>query len=112
MPTTVTTPLQVSLSAVRSAIQSFPNGSAAGPDGLQPQHLKDLLVGATYDSQLLVAITKLTNLLLEGKTPSSVQGSLLGANLLATRKNSGGIRPIAVGYVCRRLTAKVACCHA
>ena len=111
-PTTNTPPLQVSPSAVRAAIQSFPNGSSAGPDGLRPQHLKDLLVGATDDSQLLVAVTDLTNLLLEGKTPPSVTGSLFGANLLAIRKNNGGIRPIAVGYVWRRLTAKVACSHA
>lgn len=52
-PTTNTPPLQVSPSAVRAAIQSFPNGSSAGPDGLRPQHLKDLFVGATDDSQLL-----------------------------------------------------------
>ena len=57
--TTVTPPLQVSPSAVRAAIQSFPNGSAASPDCLRPQHLKDLLVGATDDSQLLVAIAAL-----------------------------------------------------
>jgi hypothetical protein len=32
----------------------------------------------------------------------------VGANLLVIAKNAGGIRPIAVGYVWRRLTAKVA----
>ena len=58
-----------------------------------------------------MAVTDLTNLLLEGKTPPSVSGSLFGANLLAIRKNNGGIRPIAIGYVWRRLTAKVACSH-
>ena len=36
-------PLQVLPLAVRSAIQSFPNGSAGGPDSLRPQHIKDLL---------------------------------------------------------------------
>jgi len=39
-------PLQVS----PSAIQSFPSSSAAGLDGLQPQHLKDLLLGAPDDN--------------------------------------------------------------
>ena len=114
VPTVVTPSLQVSPSAVRAAIRSFPNGSAAGPDGLRPQHLKDLLVGASddNDSQLLVAVTDLTNLLLEGKIPSSVKVSLFGANLMAIRKKNGGIRPIAVGYVWRRLAAKVACSHA
>ena len=35
--------LEVSPSDVISAIQSFPAGSAGGPDGLRPQHLKDLI---------------------------------------------------------------------
>jgi hypothetical protein len=46
-----------------------------------------------------VLVTDLTNLLLEGKTPPSVQVILFGANLLAIRKKYGGIRPIAIGYV-------------
>jgi hypothetical protein len=107
MPSTDTSPLEVSPSAVRAAIQSFPNGSSAGPDGLLPQH-KDLLIGSADDSLLLVALTDLVNLLLEGKAPPSVQGSLFGAKLLAIVKKNGGIRPIAVW---RRLTAKVACNH-
>ena len=108
-PTTDTPPLQVSTAAVRAAIQSFPAGSAAGPDGLRPQHLKDLLMGSATDNPLLVAITDLTNMLLQGKTPESVRGALFGANLLAIAKKTGGIRPIAVGYVWRRLAGKVAC---
>ena len=110
-PSVDTPPLQVSSSAVRAAIQSFPNGSSAGPDGLRPQHLKDLLIGAADDSPLLVAVTDITNLMLEGKTPASVRGTLFGANLLAVAKKKGGIRPIAVGYVWRRLAAKVACSY-
>ena len=68
-PSTVATPLQVFPVAIKKAIQSFPNGSAGGPDGLRPQHLKDLLLGAPEDHPLLVAITGLTNLQLEGNTP-------------------------------------------
>ena len=82
--------------------------SAAGPDGLRPQHLKDLLLGCADDSPLLEAITDLINLLLAGKVPTS---AIFGANLLAITKKSGEIRPIAVGYVWRRLAAKVACSH-
>jgi hypothetical protein len=112
VPSTITPPLQVSPVAVRAAIQSFPNGSAAGPDGLRPQHLKDLLLGSTDDNPLLLATTDLINLLLAGKTPTSLRGTIFGANLLAIAKKSGGIRPIAVGYVWRRLAAKVACSYA
>ena len=111
VPSIVVPPLQVFPSALRTAIQSFPNGSAGGPDGLRPQHLKDLMLGASDDHPLLVAITDLTNLQLEGHTPSSVRSTLFGATLLAIHKKTGGIRPIAVGYVWRRLTAKVSCCH-
>ena len=111
VPLTTASPLQVLPAAVRVSIQSFPNGSAAGPDGLRPQHLKDLLLGCADDSSLLEVITDLINLLLAGKVPTSVRGAIFGANLLAITKKSGGIRPIAVGYVWRRLAAKVACSH-
>jgi len=58
-------PLQVFSVATKKAIHSFPNGSAVGPDGLRPHHLKDLLSGALDDHPLLLAITDLVNLLLE-----------------------------------------------
>jgi len=111
VPSTDTPPLQVLPAAVTKAVQSFPSGSAAGPDGLRPQHIKDLMIGAADDNPLLVAMTDLINLLLEGKTPHKVRGALFGATLLAVAKKQGGIRPIAVGYVWRRLAAKVSCSH-
>ena len=43
IPSTTVAPLQVTPQEVHSAIMFFPQGSAAGPDGLRPQHLKDLL---------------------------------------------------------------------
>ena len=110
-PSTVMPPLQVLPYIVRKAIQSFPNGSAAGTDGLRSQNLKDLVVRAADDNLLLVAIVDLVNLLLEGKTPLPVRGTLFGATLLAVAKKQGGIRPIAVGYVWRQLAAKVVCNH-
>lgn len=88
---------------------SFPNGSAGGPDGLRPQHLKDLLSSAVNEDPLLQSITDFSNLLLEGKTPQLVRPVLFGASLIALSKKGGGVRPIAVGYVWRRLTGKSAC---
>ena len=78
---------------------------------MRPQHIKDLLLGALDDNPLLISITELMNLLLRGDTPSSVRNVLFGANLLAIRKKTGGVRPIAVDYVWRRLAAKEACNH-
>ena len=36
VPSIVVPPLQVFPSAIKTAIRSFPNGSAVGPDGLRP----------------------------------------------------------------------------
>ena len=90
---------------------SFPNGSAGGPCGLRPQHLKDLIgPSANIGGQLLLtALTSFTNLVLNGHTPASIHPSFFGASLLALEKRGGGVRPIAVGSTLRRLVAKVAC---
>ena len=48
---------------------------------------------------------------LDGKVPTYVRRTLFGGTLLALAKKGGGVRPIAVGYVWRRLAAKVACNH-
>ena len=92
------------------AVRSFPNGSAGGPDGLRPQHLRNLTgpsagVGGPL---LLRALTRFTNLILAGKTPETVRPLFFGANLVALEKKGGGVRPIAVGCTLRRLAAKAA----
>src|SRR6478609_10311348 len=94
---------------VKQAIMKFPSGSAGGPDGLRPQHLKDLLSSAGNEGPFLQAITDFINMLLEGRTPGRVRSIIFGASLLALTKRCGGVRPIAVGYVWRRLASKVAC---
>ena len=108
-PASFVTPLQATVLDVRAAIMSFPNGSAGGPDGLRPQHLKDLMAGKGEDDALLAAITQLINLILAGGTPDQVRPIIFGAALTAIMKKGGGVRPIAVGYTWRRLAGKVAC---
>ena len=76
--------------------RTFPNDSAGRPDGLRPQHLKDLLSGKSDEDSPLVAITDLVNIILAGGVPREVRPVIFGA----------------VGYVWRRLTAKVACRYA
>ena len=85
----------VSEKEVISAIRSFPCASAGGPDGLRPQHLKDLTSESAERA-------------LEGRTPTLVQQVFFGANLIALRKKEGGVRPIAIGQTLRRLVAKCA----
>ena len=104
--------LTVSEEEVALAIRSFPNGSAGGPDGLRPQHLKDM-IGASAEvggTALLSSLTALTNHIIRGNCPASIRPSFFGATLIALEKD-GGIRPIAVGCTLRRLSAKAAGRH-
>ena len=99
--------IQISNKDIVDAVRSFPAGSAGGPDGITPQHLKDLLAAAT-DDQLLNQLVQLVNLLLHGGLSQQINEIIYGANLIALQKKDGGVRPIAVGYTWRRLAAKCA----
>ena len=101
----------VSEEEIINAIRSFPNGFAGGPDGLRPQHLKDMIRPTTDDggAALVSALAQFVTLVLAGKTPLSICPFFFGASLTALTKKEGGIRPIAVGCTLRRLAAKVAC---
>ena len=71
--------LQVSCEEVVGAIKSFPCGSAGGPDGLRPQHLKDMVCSSAGGgvSCLLRALTAFINLVLKGKDCSLCLSLLL-----------------------------------
>jgi len=99
--------LQVVDDVVSQAIRSFPTGSSGGPDGVTPQHLKDLL-SAGANGELLSVLTKFVNILLNGEFSKDICEVIFGGNLLALTKKDGGIRPIAIGYTWRRLAAKCA----
>lgn len=98
---------------VANALSSFYNGSASGLDGLRPQHLKEMTSSSAGSNgpRLLESLAKLCNFLLRGMLNLEVRPFLYGATLCALSKKDGGIRPIAVGSVFRRLTAKL-CCRA
>ena len=98
--------IPVTKDAVKKAILSFPAGSAGGPDGLKPGHLKNLIGAAEAGNRLLESITKLVNFVLKNKIPEDIRPIFFGANLCALSKKDGGIRPIAVGTTFRRLTTK------
>jgi hypothetical protein len=97
---------------VAAAIRSFPAGSSGGPDGIRPQHLRDLISNKETGQSLVTALTGLMNILMKGQCPPSVTPVLFGGRLMALSKKSGGIRPIAIGYTWRRLAAKCANKHA
>ena len=111
-PTTPTSVhLTVDVSEVTKAIFSFPPGSGGGPDGLRPQHLKDLTSKATgtAGTGLLTSLANLVNKIFSGSVPTEVLPILFGASLIALEKKGGGIRPIAIGCTLRRIIAKLGC---
>ena len=87
---------------------TFPAGSAGGPDGLRPQHIRDMLLSREGGSELLSALTAFVNMVLAGRCPKDVAPVFFGGRLLALNKKSGGIRPIVVGFSLRRLVSKCA----
>ena len=93
------------------ALRSFPASSSGGIDGLRPGHLKDLTSPATVEAgrHLRSAITDLINRFLLGDIPPFAREMFFSASLTALKKKDGGVRPIAVGNVFRRLAAKIAC---
>ncbi|OQV22928.1 hypothetical protein BV898_03354 [Hypsibius exemplaris] len=109
-PTSVDpTPEPITPSEVLQAINSFPNGSSAGLDGLSPQHLKDL-VGASAGEiavRLCERLAALLNVMTSGSIPLDVCPLLYGACLTALLKKDGGIRPIAVGTTIRRMLGRI-----
>lgn len=104
-------PLFVDEQSVLKAIKNFKKGSAAGPDGIKPQFLKDMLAKNCGDAafRLLKSITALMNFMLAGKLCPQICEYMYGAILIALKKKSGGIRPIAIGNTFRRLCARLSC---
>ena len=99
---------QVTEKEVDEAVRFFPIGSSGGPDGFRPQHLLDLLKNLESSQEFLQALTGFVNVLLRSQCPQSVPKLLFGGTLIALSKKTGGLRPIVIGYVWRRLTAKCA----
>ena len=111
------------LQGLLALIGSFPPGSAGGPSGLRPSHLKDCVCEADASSQLslLHPLDTFIRLCLDGDLPPAAVPFLCAAHLVPLRKTAPGdsegsgegagdsdiaIRPVAVGEVLRRLVSK------
>ncbi|GAU94691.1 hypothetical protein RvY_06416 [Ramazzottius varieornatus] len=75
-------PPEVTVEEVVAAVGSFPNGTAGGLDGLRPQHIKDMLTGASNGATVALseALAKLMTQMLHGKVPDNVCEVLYGAS--------------------------------
>ena len=78
---------------------SFPVCSARGPDGLRPQHLKDILSSASVDleGEFMQFLSECVNLVAQGAVPTFARPFLFGSSLIGLNKSDGAVRPIAVG---------------
>jgi hypothetical protein len=99
--------IEVALDSVHCALRHFALDSAPGPSGLRVQHLLDACTPGSSDG-FLQQLTAVVNLLGQGRACAEVAPFLAGASLAAVPKPSGGVRPLAVGEVLRRLVGK---CH-
>jgi hypothetical protein len=99
---------------VMVALKSFPFATGAGRDGLQVQHLLDALSVKSEQQRanLLSLMTGYVNALLNQAVPLCMAPFIASAPVIPLLKPNGGIRPIAVGEIWRRLTAKIAARHA
>ena len=95
-PDPTSPPRAFSGSEVLAAALSFKKGSAAGPSGMRPEHLKAILksTSVTIAEKSLVNLLKLVNTMAAGKVPVSVRPYLCGARLHAAKKKDTTLRPI------------------
>ena len=101
-------PIRISPTQVKKAIRSFKKGTAPGPDGMRPEHLKEALAAVSQNrsSRFQSVLSALVNFLASGGLPAEVAPYTGGANLFAGKKKDGTHRPIAVGNTIRRLVSK------
>ena len=92
--------------ATWDAAMSFPPGSAPGPSGLRPGHLRDLLSKEGRCGSLHVALQAVVEGGCLGLLPDELAPILCAASLIPLKKACGGVRPIAVGETVRRLVGK------
>lgn len=79
-------------------LRAFPSVTAPGPTGLRVQQLKDACVAGGTEA-FLAQLAAVVQLLAHGRAPACVSSVLGGAGLVALRKPTGGVRPIAVGEI-------------
>ena len=89
-----------------NAVTSFSPGSAPGPSGLRPGHLKECLGTAGRGSSLQCALGELAQTGIEHGFAPAARDVLCAATLIPLRKKDDGVRPIAVGETLRRVVGK------
>ena len=96
---------------VKKAVSGFRQGTAPGGSRFRASYLQDALTVPTGDAdrRLSGPLTDVVNLLAQGRAPVEIAPWVAGAPLYPLKKKDGGVRPVAVGEVIRRLVAKCFC---
>jgi hypothetical protein len=98
---------------VRKAISSFANSSAAGPDGLYPDHVKLMiqLCHPTDEILFIQSLTRFCNVVTSGSAPKVYAPYFGSATLIPLIKlleeQKIDLRPIALGGTVRRIIFKI-----
>eukprot|EP00884_Botryococcus_braunii_P001105 jgi/Botrbrau1/10996/Bobra.0234s0019.1 len=95
---------------VVGAFRSFKFGTAYGRDGLRVRHLLDILGPPAHGlgSLVLEGLTSLLDAVFRGAMPVGIRPFWVGGPVTPLLKPQGGIRPMAVGSIFRRLASKIA----
>ena len=78
------------------AISSFPPGTAGGPSGLRPVHLKECCRKLGEGSSLVQAVGTFSEVDITHAFPPGVREVLCASSLIPFSNNDGSVRPIAV----------------
>jgi hypothetical protein len=93
---------------IKGAIATFSGESGAGPSGLRPRHLRELVKAKRHGQALLEALAGFSSAMANGHFGQECMQLLTAARLVPLPKKGDGVRPIAVGDTLRRLVAKCA----
>lgn len=100
------TPPTCSPADLRTALLRAPRGSGSGPSGWIFEHLRELV---TDSPSLLSAFAHQCTRLAGGMIPSEARPFYTSSRLIALAKPDGRVRPIAIGEVLQRITARWLC---
>ena len=103
----ISSKIKLDENSILRGLKTFPRDSACGPDGLRVEFLKTWCKGVGGEPFMAVLI-RFLEAFLEGKFLSEFACFFSSATLIPLRKPDGGVRPIAVGEVIRRLAGKCA----
>ena len=89
---------------IKRALRGFKLGTSAGASGLTAEHLLSIACAPGSDDEVLsLLVSKFS----KGQLPHQAAQYFCGARLVALVKKDGDLRPIAVGDILRRLTARL-----